>query len=422
MFGCANVIAETTSAAGFALETAEGKALPLDRSEADEYERTAPRDLVELLKRPNPWQTWDDFIEELVIDFLLTGDFFVYKFGVEEDGGAVPGERPIALYRLSPDRVTVLTGEEVGRRNDLIGGYRYEVPGAESDPEVYMAEDVIQLRRPNVHSPYRGAGIIAGSPKLFDLELALTASKEAYFRNGARLGGVLESDRSVPDNLISKLKREFNGLFAGADSAGMTAVLSAGVKYRTIQSNAQESELTPITEQTAKRVIAMFRVPRGKLGMEPGADPGEERREFANGMMRPLLNRIQSIFSYRLTEPGWGVRFCIEYEYQMPVEEQIKLAGTYGALPGVTIREVREKAGLPRLTELLDDEEEAKRIEEMVLNLPGANDNSSTIKDRNLPGEAGRPPDPANTSAVPPAGADLEADAEAAQRRDLAGS
>jgi HK97 family phage portal protein len=426
VFGCCNVIAETTSAAGFALETEDGKRLPLDRSEAERSERVAPRDLVELLKRPNPWQTWDDLIEELVIDYLLTGDFFVYKFGVEDETGEVPGERPIALYRLSPDRVTVLTGEEVGRPADLIGGYRYEVPGAESEPVRYWAEDVIQLRRPNVHSPYRGAGIVAGSPVLFDLELALNQSKEAYFRNGARLGGVLESDRSVPDNLITKLKREFNGLFAGAESAGMTAVLSAGVKYRPIQSNAQEAELTAITEQTAKRVIAMFRVPKGKLGMEAGEDAGEERREFANGMMRPLLNRIQTILSYRLTEPGWGIRFCIEYEYQMPIEEQIKLAGTYGTLPGITIREVRDKAGLPRLTELASDDTERadfEKIEVLVLNLPGSNENASTVKDRNLPGEPGRPPDPEHTAGLQAAaGQDTEADQESEQRREMAGA
>lgn len=422
VFNCSNVIAETASAAGYAIESKEGKRMPLTRAEAETSERLAPQDLVELLERPNPWQTWDDLIEELVIDYILTGDFFIYKFGVEDEAGMVPGERPIALYRLAPDRVTVLTGEEVRRPNDLIGGYRYEVPGSESEPAIYFSEEVIQLRRPNVHSPYRGAGIVSGSPILFDLELALNKSKEAYFRNGARLGGVLESDRSVPDNLISKLKREFNGLFAGAESAGMTAVLSAGVKYRTIQSNAQESELTAITEQTAKRIIAMFRVPRAKLGMEAGSEPAEERREFANGMMRPLLNRIETILTHRLTDPGWGVKFCIEYEYQMPIEEQIKLAGTYGTLPGITIREVREKAGLPRLTEMATEEKEIKQLEEVekvVLNLPGQNDNASNIKDRNLPGEGGRPPNAEHTAGLQAsAGADAQADEESQARRE----
>jgi HK97 family phage portal protein len=421
VFGCCNVIAETASAAGFALESSDGKKLPLDRADAEKSERLAPPDLVELLKRPNPWQTWTVLIEELIIDYILTGDWFIYQFGLEDEAGERPGTRPVALYRLPPDRVTVLTGEEVGKPEELIGGYRYEVPGAEK-PADYDAADVIQLRSANVHSPYRGAGIIAGAPLLFDLELALQQSKEAYFRNGARLSGVLETDRSVPDNLGNKLKREFNGLFAGTESSGMTALLSAGVKYRTIQSNAQEAELTQVTEQTAKRILAMFRVPRGKLGMEPGPEPGEERREFANGMMRPLLNRVQEILTYRLTEPGWDVRFCIEYEYQMPIEEQIKLAGTYGTIPGATIREVREKAGLERLEELMEDKAAAKKIEEIVLNLPGQNDNASTVKDRNLPGEPGRPPDPAHTSGIAPAGQDPAADKEAAKRRDLAGA
>jgi HK97 family phage portal protein len=421
VFGACNVIAETVSAAGYKLETEDGRYLPLDRGEADDYARLAPPELRDLLRKPNPWQTWDDLIEELVIDYLLTGDFFVYKYGVEDADGMVPGERPVALYRLAPDRVTVKTGDEVGHPAELIGGYEYDVPGSGSEPALYAPEEVIQLRRPNVHSPYRGAGIISGSPTLFDLELALTQSKEAFARNGHRLAGVVETDRSIPDNLINKLKREFNGLFSGPDAAGMTAVLSAGAKYNTIQSSSREAEVPETSKQTMERVIAMFRVPKGKLGFPAGEDPGEERREFANGMVRPLLDRIENVISDRLTIPGWGIKFCIDYEYQMPIEEQIKLAGTYGTLPGITIREVRDKAGLVRLTELMEDEAEAKKIEEVVLNLPGADDNASTIKDRNLPGEAGRPPNPEHTSVVAPAAADAEADAEAAKRRELAG-
>lgn len=417
VFDACNVIAETVSTAGFSLENSDGKALPLERSEAEPGARLAPLDLVELLKRPNPWQSWDDLIEELVIDYLLTGDFFVYKHGVEDETGLVPGERPNALYRLSPDRVTVLTGEEVNHPAELIGAYKYAVPGSESEPAIYQPSEVIQLRRPNVHSPYRGAGIVAGAPKLFDLELALTSAKEAYSRNGNRLAGVLETDRTVPDNLISKLKREFNGLFSGPDAAGMTAVLSAGVKYRPIQSNAQEAETVAVSKESTERILAMFRVPKGKLGFPVGEDPGEERREYANGMIRPLLDRIQTIFCYRLTEPGWGIKFCIEYEYQMPIEEQIKLAGTYGTIPGITIRECREKAGLERLTELMDDEAEAKKIEEIVLNLPGQEG-----PNRNLPGEHGRPPNPEKVPGgnIAPAGGTTKADEEAAQRRELA--
>ena len=419
VFDACNVIAETVSTAGYGLENSDGKELPLERSDAEPGAHLAPLDLVELLKKPNPWQTWDDLIEELVIDYLLTGDFFIYKHGVEDESGLVPGERPNALYRLAPDRVTVLTGEEVKHPAELIGAYKYEVPGSDSDPAIYEPSEVIQLRRPNVHSPYRGAGIVAGAPTLFDLELALMAAKEAYSRNGNRLSGVLETDRTVPDNLITKLKREFNGLFAGADAAGMTAVLSAGVKYNPIQSNARDAETVAVSKESAERILAMFRVPKGKLGLPAGEDPGEERREFANGMIRPLLDRIQTIISDRLTEPGWGIKFCIDYEYQMPIEEQIKLAGTYGTIPGITIRECRDKAGLVRLTEIMEDEAEAKKIEEIVLNLPG-----QEAPNRNLPGEHGRPPQPENVPGgnMAPAGATTEADAEAAERRDLAGA
>jgi hypothetical protein len=53
-----------------------------------------------------------------------------------------------------------------------------------------------------------------------------------------------------------------------------------------------------------------------------------------------------------------------------------------------------------------------------VLNLPGSKEEPH----RNLPGEAGAPPDGENVpGATPPAGADQQADDEASKRRELAG-
>ena len=82
----------------------------------------------------------------------------------------------------------------------------------------------------------------------------------------------------------------------------------------------------------------------------------------------------------------------------MPIEDQFKLGGDFAKVPGVLVREVRDQFNLPRLTVVMEDEEKAKKIEEMVLNMPGENENASGVKDRPLPGEPGRTPDPANTA------------------------
>lgn len=396
VFDAITLIAETAATADFNLidpTSEESKPLPKTRAEADRHERLAPQDLVNLLEHPNPWTDRTEWLELLIVDWFLAGDHFSLLFRPEEENG-----RPLALYRLPPQLVEVIPGE-----GDLIKAYRYRVPGG-TDAE-FSPEDVLHIRRPNPHDPYRGASVIAGAPRLFEMEVALTETQAAYYETGAKLTGVLESERSINDGVVSKIRRQFMGLYGGSDNAYQVAVLERGLTFKPISNNAAEAEFGPMSRLSRDRILAMFRVPPAMLGMAGGEENAgvteEERRTFANGTMRPLLNRLSRAITTGLVD-RWGLEFEIEYEYQMPIEEQIKLAGEYASLPGVKVREVREFVKLPPLETEEDD---------LILNLPGDNENDSEVKDRNLGSEAGRPPKGENTAAID--ATDIPADGQA---------
>lgn len=383
---CLEAITETASAANYHFEDSEGKVLVRQRSEAEKHARLAPVDLVELFAHPNPWMSYEELLELSWIDWLLTGDSFTLKFRPDSAG------RPLALYRLAPYLVEV----EPGEQGDLIGGYRYSVPGA--DDVVFSPDDVVHIKRPNPHDPYRGAGLISAGPRIFDMEVALTETKANYFEQGTRLSGVLESDNSISPGLIESIRTEFAGLFSGSGRDWLVPVLQRGLHFKPMQGNAAEAEFVQLTEQSQERILAKFRVPRSKLGLpiesSSTTQPAEERRNFATDVMRPSLNKYQTAWSDQLTVPGWGLSYVIEFEYEMPIEDRIKLAGEYAKLPGIMVKEVREFAGRDPL------EGDNAQFNDLVLNLPGENDNGSDVKDQPLPGEGGRPPNPENTEAI----------------------
>lgn len=395
-----NLIGETAANAEWYVETEEGKRMASQRSEAKRYERVAPQDLVNLLERPNPWMDWGEMVELFVIDYKLTGDSFWYLFGRDDAG------KPLAIYRLSPALVEVVPGETT-----MIEAYKYAVPGMQTVE--FPAEDIVHIKHPNPHDPYRGAGIVAGGARVLDMELALTRTKAAFFEQGAKLSGVLETDRSMNDGVIAKIRKQFMGFYGGADNAYKVAVLERGLKFTPVQANAVDAAFGEMSDQSRDRIMAMLRVPISLFGLGTAeartGDLEADRRTFSNSTIRPLLDKLERAVSRDIVEAGWGLKFGIEYEYQMPIEQQVELATNFATVPGVTVGEVRAFLKLDPL------EGEYEKTNDIVLNLPGDNENASDVKDRGLGKESGRPPNGENTAAFPKDGETAPPDATVEQ-------
>ena len=398
VMACASLIADTAAAAPTHFEK-DGKTLvPHLTDDFPVGTEQAPSDLAALFEQPNPATDWTELITLTIVDYLLTGNGWWWKYGAERDESG----KPLALFRLHPQHVSIKVNKEGG-----IDGYEYNPPGR-GGKAIIPPEQIVHFKRSNPHDEFYGSGIIAGAPRIYDLELYVTESMTTYYEKGTRLSGVLETDQYVTPSLFDKMKKQFRSFYGGRENAYDVAVLERGLKYNTIQNSAADAKYVEVAEFSRDRILSNFRVPGSLLGINSvGSTSGsraEDQRVFDNKTMRPFLDKIQRVISLGVTQ-AWGLDFVFEYEYLPPKEDQLELAGTLAALPGIKLVEVREAAGYPPL----GDEE----LDEMVLNLPGENDNESDVKDRNLPGEAGRPPNGENTAEIT---SDLPADGAARVR------
>lgn len=353
----------------------------------------APLDLVNLIERPNPHQSWDEFIALAITDYLMVGNVYWLKWRCQQGS-----DKPLAIYRLSPADVNVLPG-----KTDFIAGYEYKVPGR-GMPIHFEPEKVIHFRRPNPHNPYFGLGIVASGARMLDIELALTETQAQFFEQGAKLSGVLQSDRRVPDPVFKKLTMQFRNLYSGSKNAYKVAVLEQGLQFKSIQPTAAENEFVALTNLSFERICRLFRIPPQMLQGE--ARPGimqEAKRQFTSDTMAPFLKRFNTLISQSLTQPGWGYDFEMDYKYVMPREDQLKLVANIAALPGIKINEIRAEAGLSLLSE---DEKgpDGKPIGEMIINLPSVSTEQGGHPDQPMMGESGRPPKMENTQAFPQRG------------------
>ncbi len=384
---CVGLIAQTASNADYHFERGNKKLTGSRPFGKYSDQGDPPPDLKKLFERPNPFMDYTELIELAVIDLLLAGEFMWLKYQPDLEG------KPLALYRLAPAYIDVELGE-----NGYPAAYLFTPPNGQEvrfDPE-----DVIHVKTPNPHDPWRGLSVIAGGPRVFDMDLAITGSQADYFEQGTRLSGVLESDRGVPPSTWEKLKFEFASLYTGRGNNYKVAMLDRGITFRAISATATEAQFEALSNLSKERICRMFRVPLPLLGesaqRETSATVQEYERIFDEKTMRPLLNRIQSQISSALTQ-AWDVDFVIDYEYEMPLEDRLNLAQAMATVPGVQVKDLR---ALMDLEPLEEQDAKWKEIDDMILNMPGQGSDVGA-PDANLAGEKGRPPHPGNRQQFP---------------------
>lgn len=382
----------------------EKKGERLRRMDEDQQDAPiGPLALYKLLDAPNPYQDYEELIQLLVIDLLLTGNAYWYKWRANAEG------QPLSLFRLAPPYVKIIPGD-LGPKK-----YEYKVPDSgQRKPLEIKLNEMIHFKLPNPHDPYYGLGVIQGGTKPLDLELALTDHQTNYFHKGASPSIVVQSDRRVPRDVLKKLQNQMRGRYGGSKNAGEMMVLEAGLRAESLSPDATKAQFEALSKLSRDRVMAMFRVHPKLLGISTsdGTDKAQDaQRVFDFNTLQPFFSVMSRRISRALAQ-AYDCDFVIDHRYRMPKEEQIKLAGEMGALPGVLVKEVREFADLPPTGD--------PEIDDLVLNLPGEEglpeDTRNGIPDKNLPGEAGRPPKPENTRTIGQVGKGVRKVAEARVR------
>jgi len=385
-----DLYAGTAGAAKWRLQKPDGTRLVKEKTEHDSKDvQVGPEDLYALLKTPNPFMAYDEMVQLLIIDLLLVGNGYWYKWRNTAEG------KPLALYRLAPPYVKIIPGPFGPKR------YEYQVPG-QRDPLKIKLEDMVHMRLPNPHDAYYGMGIIRKGGRLLDLELEVTNTMTSYYENKAEPSLILQSERRVPRDVFNKLRAQLRSRVSGSSKAGELLVLEAGLNANTLSRSAAEAMFKEISNLSASRIYAMFRTNPKLFGIatdDTGTDKvSDARREFDTYVMRPFLDRLEDKITQSVVA-AWELEFKIDYNYNIPQDELLKNISTVAAIPGIKVRELR-RALLP--LGFLDGESTGDpEIDDEILNMPMEEMDENGMNgapDRPLAGEAGRPPRGEKTS------------------------
>lgn len=300
VYACVRILAESIA----------GLPLHLYEYRGNGKERVPQHPLYFLLHdAPNPEMTSFIFRETMMIHLLLWGNSYAQ---ILRDGRG----RVMGLYPLLPNRMSVGRDES----GEIV--YTY-TPMSESNPHL-KGQRQITLRREDVlHIPGLGFdGLVGYSPiamakNAIGIALATEEYGAAFFKNGARPGGVLEHPGVLKDP--SKLRESWHAVYGGTMNTGRIAVLEEGVKYQQIAIPPEEAQFLETRKFQIDEIARLYRVPPHMVGdLEKSSFSNIEQQslEFVKYTLNPWVVRWeQALQKALLTEKerkDYFIRFNVD--------------------------------------------------------------------------------------------------------------
>jgi HK97 family phage portal protein len=208
-----------------------------------------------VLRKPNRFQTYVEFIRLWVLSLLFNGNTYVIK--QRDERGFV-----VALYILDPCRVTPLISEDGGIYYQLAADNLSGIQETITVP----ASEIIHDRLWTIYHPLIGVSPIFACGIAAMQSAAIQQNSALFFQNMSRPSGVLTAPGSIGDETAARLKASWEEKFSGAN-AGKVAVLGDGLKYEAMTITAVDSQLIEQLKFSGEMICATFHVPPYKLGL-----------------------------------------------------------------------------------------------------------------------------------------------------------
>ena len=210
------------------------------------------------------------FWRRLYVHALLWGNGYAW---IEYNNAG----KPMALYNLLPDRTCAK--RVVGRDGQVRLAYETEVstpvgPRLETLPpeQVFHIEGVAT-------DNLAGCDITQKLKNAWAVGLALERHTAKFFKNGARLGGILEIPNTFSRTAAKTLEEGFTKKHTGPENWFKVAILRDGAKFHSTTVSPEAAKVSEANEDQVRQVARSFNLPPSKLGLADSASYGSKSED-----------------------------------------------------------------------------------------------------------------------------------------------
>jgi len=209
-----------------------------------------------VLRKPNHFQTRQQFLESWMISKLAHGNTYGLK---QRDARGVV----VDIYILDPLRTKPLVAPN--------GDVYYELKADDlsqvfTENLIVPASEIIHDRWNTLFHPLLGISPIYACGLAAVQGLAIQKNSAKFFLNDSTAPGIITAPGDIPDDVAERMRAHWEANYTG-DNSKKVAVLGSGLSFSAMSFNAVDSQLTEQAKGSAESVCTAFGVPAYKIGV-----------------------------------------------------------------------------------------------------------------------------------------------------------
>ena len=237
---------------------------------------------VLLNKSPNPYQDINSFKRNLISDFLIDGNIFLYFDGAH-------------LYHLPASDVTIHSSKETYIE-------RFTMHDITFSPD-----EIIHIKENSFHSIYRGVPRLKPAMRTMVLMKNMRAFQDNFFKNGAVPGLVLKSPNTLSEKIKERMMISWQARYRPDAGGRRPLILDGGIEVDKISNvNFKEMDFQSAILENEKIILKALGIPPIMMDSGNNANIRPNMRLYYLETVLPIVRKInyglERYFGFELRE------------------------------------------------------------------------------------------------------------------------
>ena len=272
-------------------------------------------EMLEVLARPNPHQTWTDFIANYIGFGKLTGNRYIY--GVRDGKGRVR-----EMYILPSQHVEIISGDQF---NPIKG---YTVQYHKDTTIDYEPDEILHIKDFNPYHDFSGSHLYGQSPlragwRMLEINNEVIDTTKKQIANQSARGMLVTKEmdgisKGQAKALDAALKRKM------IDANGSVAITNQPMEWINFGLSPADMELISQNDVTLKGLCNLYGVPVSLMNNTESSSYNnvKEAKSFLyQNAVNPEMIKLRDALNSWFTK-DWGENFYLDFDFTVIPELQ----------------------------------------------------------------------------------------------------